>query len=213
MKTMLFAALLATAAAAQTPVCVSGVVLPVGGPTICMQGETHILEGTRVYLRSATVDLTRWVGQLVRVEGTDIGLVCNVIDVAQVTNAHAVLRHCGTPMPGCTIKLQVGPGALGQWALFASFAPGFLPLGCAPPGFTLDGTLLLQSPTVLAIGMFPGPWGELLVPIPSTPALQGLRVWFQGARRDIGPIGPAQLTNSEVITIVPFMPPCGGINC
>ncbi|GAB4140301.1 MAG: hypothetical protein Fur0037_06780 [Planctomycetota bacterium] len=213
MKSILIATLLAGAAAAQTPVCITGIVQPVGGPTICMQGETHLLEGTGVFLRSSAVDLNRWVGQMVRIEGVDIGLLCHVLDVARVGNALAVMQHCGTPMPGCTIKLKIGPGGLGRWAMFASFSPGFTPLGCSPPGFQIDGTLLLRGPTLLAMGLFTGPWGEVLVPIPPNPALQGLRIRFQGARQDIGPVGPIQFSNGETITIAPFMPPCGGVNC
>jgi hypothetical protein len=214
MRTLIFVGLLLTTAAAQSPVCASGVVRPVTGPTICMQGETHMLADTRLYLRSATIDLNRYNNQLVRIEGTDIGVTCRVVAVSAVYDAPAVLRHCGTPMPGCPIKLQVGPGALGRWALFASFGQGVLPLGCAPPGFWLDGTFFLAVPAeTLSLGFFGGAWGEYTIPIPAIMSLAGMRLWFQGARQDIGPIGPVQFTNAEQITVVPFMPPCGGINC
>jgi len=192
---------------------VSGVVEPVGGPTICMQGETHRLADTTVMLKSSLVNLSQYVGQLVRVEGRDVGLVCNVLDVTAVTPTYAQLETCGTPMPGCPIKVKVGPGAIGRYAILASFGPGFLPIGCAPPDF-VDGTMLLRSPAItLVVAMFPGPYGEFVWQIPNQPSLQGVQIWFQGARQDIGPVGPVQLTNSVRLLIVPFMPPCGGINC
>jgi len=212
MKSLLSLSLCA-AAVAQAPVCLSGTVQPVGGPTICMQGETHRLVDTSVLLKSSTVNLNQYVGQLVRIEGRDIGLVCNVIDVTAVTPTYAQLAICGTPMPGCQIKVKVGPGAIGQYAILASFGTGFLPIGCAPPDF-VDGTMLLRSPALtLVVAMFPGPYGELVWQIPNQPSLQGVQIWFQGARQDVGPVGPVQLTNSARILIVPFMPPCGGINC
>jgi hypothetical protein len=213
MKVPMLAVLLTAAALAQNPVCATGVIEPVTGPTICMQGETHLLAGTRLYLRSRAVDLNRYLGQLVRVEGPDIGVTCNILEVTAVTNPHAILNWCGTAMPGCPIKLQVGPGAIGRWALFGSFGPGYLPLGCGGIEW-IDGTVFMLLPAVsLGGGMFPGPWGEIVLPIPPSMSLVGTRVWFQGARQDIGPVGPVQLTNVQLITITPFMPPCGSINC
>lgn len=198
---------------ATTPaqVCLNGVLEPVGGPTICQQGETHLVSGTRVYLRSRTVDLNRWNGQLVRIEGSDISVTCRVLDVTQVTLPTAVLRLCGSPSPGCPVKLTVGPGAIGQWLLFGSFQQGYQPFGCT---FPVDGTLLLGGAiSTVSGGMFGGPSGDTVIFIPLNPALVGLRVLFQGARQDIGPIGPPQLTNVELLVLSPFMPPCQPLNC
>jgi hypothetical protein len=50
-------------------------------------------------------------------------------------------------------------------------------------------------------------------PLPNDPSLQGVHLRFQGARQDIGPVGPVQLTNVLPVTLVPFLPPCGSINC
>lgn len=215
MHRTLLAALLASAAVvpAQSPVCATGVIEPVGGPSICQQGETHRLAGTRVLLRSSTVNLATHVGQNVRIEGVDIGLLCTVVEVNVVTAPLATLEHCGTPMPGCAVKFKVGPGAIGRWALLASFGQAFQPLGCVGRDF-LDGTLLLTLPAVtVGFGMFTGPFGEVVLAIPNVPALSGTTLWLQGARQDIGPVGPVEFTNSEVLQLVPFMPPCGGINC
>lgn len=212
MKPFLAAALLLAAVPAQTRICVSGVVVT-SGFTICQQGETHRLADTSVYLRSSTVNLNAFLGQNVRVDGTDIGLLCRVLDVTAATPAPATLELCGTPMPGCSIKFKVGPGAVGSYALAASFGSGILPLGCSPPDM-LDGTWLLGSPAVtIVVAPFSGPFGEYTWPLPNNPSLQGVSLRFQGARQDTAPVGPAQFTNVLPVQLVPFMPPCGSINC
>jgi hypothetical protein len=61
--------------------------------------------------------------------------------------------------------------------------------------------------------LFPGPVGDHVWPIPNTASVAGVQVWLQGARQDIGPVGPIQFTNVQRITIAPFMPPCGGTSC
>lgn len=213
MKAILTTAFLTALAAAQSTVCVSGVVQPVTFPTVCMQGETHFLAGTQVYLRSAVVPLPQLVGQNVRLQGHDIGLVCRVLDVSAAGPAPAQLDYCGTPMPGCSLRFKVTPGAIGQYGLFASLGAGFQPLGCAPPDW-LDGSLLLGWPIhTFLVALFPGPVGDYVWPIPNSPSVQGVQVWFQGARQDLGPVGPVEFTNVLRLVIVPFMPPCGGINC
>lgn len=209
MRFLLAATLLLAAVPAQTRICVSGVVEDAGF-TICMQGETHRLADTPVYLRSNTINLASFLGQNVRVDGIDIGLMCRVLDVTAVTPAPATLELCGTPMPGCSIKFKVGPFGVGLWALAASFGSGFLPLGCSPPDF-LDGTWLLGSPAVtLVVAPFSGPFGEFTWPLPNSPSLQGISLRFQGARQDTGPV---QFTNVLPVLLVPFMPPCGSLNC
>lgn len=206
-------ALAASVAVAQRPFCITGVVEPVVSATVCMQGETHRIAGTGVYLRSSLVNLAPYVGQVVRVTGSDIGLTCRVVDVFTVSAPPAQLTGCGTPMPGCPIRLRVGPASLGQWALFGSFTSGFVPLGCSPPD-GIDGTILLGLPTfALASGLLTGTGGEHTIQIPAVPALAGVRVWFQGARQDLGPVGPPQLTNVVEMQLVPFMPVCGPVNC
>jgi hypothetical protein len=209
----LFAALSSAATAAQADVCITGRVAPVNGPTICQQGETHLLENTRVFLRSATIDLNQWIGRLVRVRGSDIGVTCTVLQVREVSLAGAALTRCGSPSPGCAVKLVMCPGGLGRWWLWAAFAPGYRPIACAPPD-PLEGTVLIADPLFnLVFGEFIGLCGEYLLPIPADPSLIGVRVWFQGARQDIGPVGPLHISNVEVMTLSPLLPPCQPTNC
>lgn len=206
-------ALAAPTAVAQTPVCITGMLEPLAGATICMQGETHRLAGTAVFLRSSLLDLRPYNGQVVRVTGSEIGLLCRVVDVVTVSPPPAQLTSCGSPMPGCPLRLRVGPSTLGQWALFGAFSSDFLPLGCTPPN-GIDGTILLGQPTfALASGLLTGTGGDHTIQIPAVPALAGVRVWFQGARQDIAPVGPAQLTNVVEMQLVPFMPVCAPVNC
>ena len=78
----------------------------------------------------------------------------------------------------------------------------------------LDGTVLLGSPAItLVVAMFSGPFGEYVWALPNDPSLSGVQLQFQGARQDIGPVGPIQLTNVLPVQLVPFLPPCGSINC
>lgn len=51
------------------------------------------------------------------------------------------------------------------------------------------------------------------VTVPSTPNIVGLEIWLQGARRDVGPVGPVSLTNAICLTVTPPLPPCAPINC
>lgn len=195
-------------------VCITGRVLPVSGPTICMQGETHYLECTRVFLRSLAIDLTRLEGRLVRLVGRDIGVTCRVLEVVAAMPPIATLATCGTPSIGCPIKLKVCPGGLGLFWTFVALRPGFHPLGCGglPGGF--EGTVLLGQPAVTnGSGPLGAGCGEVIQRIPTDPNLVGLDVWFQGARVDIGPVGPFQLTNVECIRIGPPGPPCALPNC
>lgn len=205
---------LAYALAGQTPVCVSGLLEPVPGPTICQQGETHWFAAARVYLRSNTVNLASFAGQVVQVEGPDIGLLCRVIDVRRVAApAPALLVSCGSPMAGCPVRVEVqGPG-LGFAILAASTGAGFQPLGCGGLG-ALEGTLLLGSPAVVLVAGTTGT-GELgvTIPIPLQNALVGVGILFQGAHATIGPVGPLHLTNVERIVVSPLLPPCLPITC
>jgi hypothetical protein len=215
MRTTVFAFAFAFAfalAPAQAQVCVTGRVTPVGGPTICQQGETHYLECTRVFLRSNLLDLNRFNGQIVRITGRDIGVTCRVLDVARVDPPPATLEWCGSPSTCCPVKFKVCPGGLGQAWLFLSTAPDYQPLGC---GNTLLGGTLLIAPPLIEVwsGMLTAGCGEVTIPIPCNNSLVGLQVWLQGARRDIGPIGPLWLTNAVCFRIAPFLPPCAPTGC
>ncbi|MCI0585760.1 MAG: hypothetical protein L0323_02845 [Planctomycetes bacterium] len=197
-------------AQAPAPVKVTGVVQPVPGPTICLQGETHRLGCTNVYLKSNVVDLDALVGQNVEVTGFDVGLTCNVVNVTSAAPPIPFLEWCGTPQLGCTVKFKVCPGGLGFAWLFLADAPGYLPIN------PVTGTVLLFFvPPPILVGSGPVGAGclEVVVPIPFDGNLIGQEFHLQGARMDIGPVGPLQLTNAACLTITPFLPPCGPINC
>src|SRR5262245_49385030 len=124
---------LASPALAQTgvPIKVTGIVQPVPGPTICMQGETHFLECTSVYLKSSTVNLNAWVGQTVNVTGVDVGITCHVIDVTSVATSGVTLSWSGAATPGGTITFSCcvfGPNPPHPFFLYFSNASGFFPI-------------------------------------------------------------------------------------
>ncbi|MCI0585758.1 MAG: hypothetical protein L0323_02835 [Planctomycetes bacterium] len=210
----LLAALFATPSPAQSTIAldVTGVVQPVPGPTICMQGETHLLECAQVFLRSNVVDLNALVGQNVRLTGVDIGVTCTVIEVLAAAPANPTLEWCGTPAPGCAVKFKVCPGAIAFAALFVSTAPGFfpvfLPLNGTPEAVLLSPPFIPIPPALGTTGCF-----DSTIPIPPDLSLVGADVWLQGARMDIGPAGPMHLTNSVCLTIVPPLPFCAVPGC
>jgi hypothetical protein len=210
----LAAFVISSALAAQT-VCVSGEIAPLTGPTICQQGETHRLAGTDVFLRSSTVDLNSLVGHNVEVQGTDVGLLCRLVDVSQVLDPTPVtLVHCGNPMTGCPLRVVVqGPG-LGFAILGAAFGSDFAPLGCGNNPGDLHGTLLLAAPVAVLAAAATGTGRlEQNIPIPANGALTGLQVLFQGAHMTVGRQGPLRLANSVRVTLVPLLPPCGIPGC
>ncbi|MGH7151726.1 MAG: hypothetical protein ACREIU_13565 [Planctomycetota bacterium] len=84
-------------------VVVNGALQPVPGPTICLRGETHLLECTSLFLKSGTVNLNGFVGQTVRLTGFDVGFLCQVIEVTSVVPAGVTLSASGTPTPGGTV--------------------------------------------------------------------------------------------------------------
>lgn len=208
MRSLIVFAILAIGVGAQARVCVTGRITPVGGPTICMQGESHYLESTGIYLKSRVVDLSRYNGKVVEIVGRDVGVTCRVIEVEQVLLARATLEWCGSGSTGCPVKFRVCPGGLGYGWLFWSVTQGYLPLGCSPPNF-IDGTVLLGPPIVpLWEGWLISGCAEITVQIPWDNSLVGFRVWLQAVRMDIGPVGPLILSNAVSFQIAPFMPPC-----
>jgi hypothetical protein len=203
-----------SAFAAAQDVCVSGEVQPLGGPTICQQGETHFLVGTGVMLRGNGVALDPHVGTIVTVSGPDIGLLCHVIDVTQVvTPAPVISVSCGSPVPGCPLRVATqGPG-LGLGLLAIGVGSAFQPLGCNGGPGTLDGTVLLGTFELLVVGQTQTGRVDTTLVIPSNQALVGVTVGFQGAHMTTGRQGPVRLSNLVEVTIVPFMPPCMPVNC
>ena len=100
-----------------------------------------------------------------------------------------------------TRKFLVCPGALSQFALWAALAQAYKPVT------PLKGTWLLGEPTFLiTLGVGGAACHELVIDVPPLPILVDTPVWFQAARRDIGPITPLQLTNVECLTLQPDGP-------
>lgn len=202
--------LLAPLAAAQpsTPpdVGITGVVQPNTG-VVCANA-THGLECTKVSLVSGNIDLTLFEGQMVKLLGNQTGATCPTIQVTGVQQPPSTLEWCGSPSPGCTMKFKVCPGGLSQYWLFASLGQGYKPL------HPNKGTWLLGDPFyLLAQGLGGGACHELSVQVPPVPIIVGLEVWMQGARRDIGPVGPITLTNAICFTITPPTPGCLAPSC
>jgi hypothetical protein len=54
---------------------------------------------------------------------------------------------------------------------------------------------------------------SLDVKVPSDPGIIGLTLYLQAARRNIGPIGPAELTNSICLSILMTATPCVPPGC
>ncbi len=215
-----FGLLLAAPLAAQpgpiNSVCVTGVIQPTGGPSICLDNATHRLECTQVRLFSNVVDLDAFVGQLVEIVGVQVSFSCPTIHVVQINLPNAVLESCGTASTCCNLKVKVCPGGLGQGAIFLAFQPGFFPFGCGDfsPFPFIRGSWLLGGDVVQVwSGTIAAGCGEVTLSIPCANDLVGLELFFQGARQDIGPVGPVVLTNALCFQIAPFLPPCAPTNC
>jgi hypothetical protein len=207
-------AVVLAAAPIAAQVCVTGVVERFAGPSVCMQPLTHRLVDTEVYLiaTGATVDLDRHLGQKVRVSGRDIGVTCHVLDVFRVDPPPASLVWCGSGSTGCPLKVKVCPVGFGRFWIFAGLRRGYAPLGCAPAGW-FDGTLLIGDPVIQIAAGGAGACGEVTLPVPFDNALVGVELFFQGARQDVGPLGPLQLSDAVRVRLAPFMPPCAPTSC
>lgn len=209
----LLALLLAPAAAAQ--VTFTGVIEKVTLPSIC-QEETHFLtcsgptamSPTGVLLKSSTLDLTPFEGKVATFTAQARGVTCLIYDISAVdTTPAATLEMCGTPGLGCPMRFRIHPSSsLGEFWLFLAASPGFTPID------PVTGTVLL-GPGFLLVAHGMTPPGQVDVVIPADPALTGLDLWLQGARRDIGPIGPITATNAVCFEIPGFVFFCETPGC
>ena len=162
---------------------------------------------TGIPVRSDQLDLSKLVGEVLEYSGGWTPGPCTSLDVFSAAKPVATLVRCGNPVPGCQIRFRVGPsGEIGQWVLYFSAAPAFLPLG-------EDATLLLSAPQFLASGLLFGDTATYDVSIPPDISLTGVNLWFQGTRQSIGPVGPLRLTNAECLTIWGPSPPCVLLDC
>ena len=120
----------------------------------------------------------------------------------------AALSTCGNAVPGCPVRLRIGPpDQLGQYLLFFSLAPDFAPLD---PSL---GTLLLRGPTLLTGGATFGTEGAVDLVVPTHPVLTGTSFWFQAARRDVAPVGSWAMTNAIRVTVLPETAACSDSDC
>lgn len=181
------------------------------------QEETHYLPctlggpnlPTGVLLKSTTLDLDQFVGVVTTFTAISRGVTCPIYDVTSASFPLADLVTCGTPAPGCPLRLRVGPsGMLGQWVLFRSTSPAFQYVN------SLGGTLLLGSPLFFVAGGFLVPPDNFYeAPVPNDLSLIGTEHFFQGASRAIGPVGPWTLSNSVCVEILPPLVPCQSPGC
>lgn len=200
-------------AAAQSEVVMNARVEALSSPGSC-PGIEYGVEHSDVLLQEAPgVDLGESVGELVHLSGhLSVDPLCTVpvIVVESVSFANSTLDSCGTPAPGCAMRLRIGPNGLGVWSLWFSIEPqGFLDLG------PLTGVWLLNRPIfLLDAGFFAGvDSGIVDINVPPNPNLVGLTVSFQGMTNSIGPVGPLMLTNPRRVTIVPATVPCVQPDC
>lgn len=212
LSSLLFVSLAASPLAAQVieppvgaPVeaAFTGVVQPAFAPTpgelelsICAP-PSHTLEcsaGT-FFVSSSTLDLDAYIGQNVKLYGTQL-FECPTFDIHTVESPPpATLAICGTGVSGCPVRLRSGPGGLATHWVFASLASGFFPLS------PVKGSFMLSPPFFqVAMGFSnsfgPGPAFDFTVP--PAPFLTGLTIYFQAARREVGITTPSGLTQPPV---------------
>lgn len=112
------------------------------------------------------------------------------------------------PLISLLLLAPLGGAQPTQFWLFASLSPGYKPLSPS------KGTWLLGDPFfLLAQGLGGGICHELSFVVPPVPVIIGLDVWLQGARRDVGPVGPITLTNAVCLTITGPGAPCVSPGC
>ncbi|QDU66003.1 hypothetical protein [Engelhardtia mirabilis] len=202
------------AQAAAQPATFTGVIESLPGPGPCNDAKYYLkcsgpLAGSQdgIHVRSLTVDLSPFVGQIIQYTSTYTPGPCASLSVLTAQLPQATLVKCGNAVPGCPMRLRVGPsGEIGQWSLYYSLAPAFLPI-------LPDATLLISNPQFLAAGLLFGDTATFDFTVPSGPSVTGLSIWFQGTRQSIGPVGPLRLTNAECLTILGPSPPCFEPGC
>ena len=210
----LVVACLAAFASAQVigpEVGVTGVVMPTPGPLGCGPA-THMLMCTQVFLAGDVALLQSLVGKNVKLFGHEEllpGATCTLIEVESVADPPpATLDWCGSATPGCDLRFVICPGGLSQYWLWVAAGNGYHALAPA------KGSWLLGDPAFLvATGIGGAACLDLDVKVPVDPGILGVTLYLQAARRDIGPIGPAQLTNSICLTIQPSTMPCVPPGC
>lgn len=214
---LLALALLAAAPAAQIvpdqPASFTGVVQQVSfdASLICAP-PTHALEcsGGTFFLKNGAADLDTVVGKMVKVSGYPSAAGCPVWAIDLIEPPPVTLKVCGTTALSCEVRFRSWPGGLSQHALLVSLAPGVAPLNL------VAGSLLLGDPwfvLLTQVGHFPPEGADFVFNVPIDTALAGLDFWFQTARRQVGPVGPLQLSNAICFQMggIPFV--CWPADC
>lgn len=210
-------ALGALAGATQAQIVFTGVLEKAQLASFC-QEETHYVTCTSpspgvptgVLVKSSTLELEKYEGKVARFTAQPRGVECTIYDITDAQLPPPTwLDLCGNPVPGCPMRARVQPtGVIGQWFLWVSTSPTFLPLD------PVTGTWMLGFPFYfLGAGGTAGADAAFDFTLPPNPNLTGVSLYFQGAFRDIGPVGPLQLTDPRCFTILGPSPPCFLPNC
>lgn len=213
-STVLFASALAVPLAAQidpSEVAFTGVVQKYSGISVCV-APTHMLDctGDTFKLVSSTLDLDLYVGKNVKLYAQKAD-ICPIYDVHAVEEPPpATLAICGTGGLGCPIRLRSGPGGISQHALWVSLKPDLVTLNPSKGSFMLAQPFYLMG---IQSGGFPAEGAAFDLTIPPNPILTGVTLYFQAARRDVGPVGPLHLSNNACIEIVGFVFVCHSADC
>ena len=190
-------ALLVAPAAAQTSTFTG--VLEAATTSPCVSA-THSVSHNGALMKSSTLDLNQYLGTAQKFTADFVSGPCPMWDVTSVSPATSTLTFCGTPAIGNLIRLRVGPtGVIGQWYLCWSVNPLFGPIDS-----TLGSVMIAPPFHSLGSGATFGLDSYFEAGIPADPALVGLTIYAQGARHDIGPVGPLELTNPTSFEILPF---------
>ncbi|HZM01072.1 MAG TPA: hypothetical protein VFD43_12560 [Planctomycetota bacterium] len=215
---ILFVLALAVPLAAQATdppeVAFTGVVEPFDGViiAICAQPSHQLAcsEGT-YFLTSSTLDLNVWLGKNVKLYGKPVSDLCPLYDIHKVESPPpATLAICGTGGLGCPIRLRSGPGGISMHALWVSLKPDLVPLNPSKGSFLLAQPFYLLG---IQSGGFPAEGAAFDLSIPAAPILAGVTLYFQSARRDVGPVGPLHLANAVCMEIVGFVLICHDPDC
>ena len=168
------------------------------------QEETHFISCNGSLLRSTVLNLDKYVGKPYEFTATLAGVECPIWYITAAVPAKGTLTFCGNAVPGCPIRMRVGPtGVIGEWMLWYSTQAAFAPID------PIFGTVMIGPPyEFLGAGLTFGPTAAFDAVVPQSPGITGLKVFAQGIRRDIGKIGPWTLTNPECFTILGPSPPC-----
>jgi len=195
-------------------VAFTGVVQPFDGVIIAIcappSHELECSDGT-FFLTSSTLDLDAWVGKNVKLYGKSVSDLCPLYDIHKIEEPPpATLAICGTGGLGCPIRLRSGPGGISQHALWVALKPGLVTLNPSKGSFLLGEPFFLLG---IQSGGFPAEGAAFDLTVPPDPVLTGVTLYFQSARRDVGPVGPLHLANARCMEIVGFVFVCHDPDC